>query len=92
MDSSVANAAETVGRADRRQGGPAPPTVEDVAPTSAADPQGTVEFYAVIFLSIGASMGATAFGFIMGSVRKPSTLPLRTLTSRRATRRCWPVW
>ena len=57
-----------------------PPIVEDVAPTSAADPQGTVEFYAIIFLSIGATVGASAFGFMMGKVRKPSTLALRTLS------------
>ena len=37
--------------------------MEDVAPTSAADPSGTVEFYVVIFISIGASLGATAFGY-----------------------------
>ncbi len=48
--------------------------MEDVAPTSAADPSGTVEFYAIIFLSIGASLGATAFGYIMGKVRKPMTV------------------
>jgi hypothetical protein len=65
---SVANASESVGR------------VEDVAPTSAADPQGTVEFYAVIFLSIGATLGASVFGFMMGSVRRFSTLALRTLS------------
>ena len=55
-------------------------TVEDIAPTSAADPSGTVEFYAIIFISIGASLGATAFGCIMGKVRKPATFLLRTLT------------
>ena len=55
-------------------------TVEDVAPTSAGDPSGTVEFYAVIFISIGASVGRHAFGRIMGKVRKPVTLALRTLT------------
>ena len=51
-----------------------------VAPTSPADPQGTVEFYAVIFLSIGATMGAAVFGLMMGSVRRLSTLALRTLS------------
>ena len=59
---SVANAAETVGRAIAAKAG-LTPTVEDVAPPSAADPQGTVEFYAVIFLSIGATLGASAFGW-----------------------------
>jgi hypothetical protein len=76
---SVANAAETVGRAVAAKAG-LTPAVEDVAPTSPADPQGTVEFYGVIFLSIGATVGATLFGRMMGSVRRPSTLALRTLS------------
>ena len=53
---SVANAAETVGRAIAAKAG-LTAAVEDVAPTSAGDPSGTVEFYAVIFISIGASVG-----------------------------------
>jgi hypothetical protein len=76
---SVANAAETAGRVVAGKAG-LTPAVEDVAPTSPADPQGTVEFYAVIFLSIGATVGATLFGRMMGSVRRPSTLALRTLS------------
>ncbi|MEU0499117.1 hypothetical protein [Mycobacterium sp. NPDC006124] len=76
---SVANASEAVGRAIAAKAG-LTPSVEDVAPTPAADPQGTVEFYAVIFLSIGATMGAAAFGLMMGSVRRLSTLALRTLS------------
>lgn len=76
---SVANASETVGRAIATTAG-LTPSVEDVAPTSPADPQGTVEFYAVIFLSIGATMGAAVFGLMMGSVRRFSTLALRTLS------------
>ena len=76
---SVANAAETVGRGIAAKAG-LTPEVTDVAPTTAADPQGTVVFYAVIFLSIGASVGATIFGRMMGSVRKPSTLAWRTLS------------
>jgi hypothetical protein len=76
---SVANAAETVGRGIAAKAGLAP-VVEDVAPTSPADPQGTVEFYAVIFLSIGATLGASAFGIMMGSVRRLSTLAWRTLS------------
>ena len=76
---SVANAADGVGRAIAAKAG-LTPSVEDVAPTSAADPQGTVEFYAVIFLSIGATMGAAVFGLMMGSVRRLSTLALRTLS------------
>jgi hypothetical protein len=74
---SVANAAEAVGRAVAAKAG-LTPAVEDVAPTSPGDPQGTVEFYAIIFLSIGATVGAALFGRMMGSVRRPSTLALRT--------------
>jgi hypothetical protein len=76
---SIATAAESVGREIAAKGG-FTATVEDVAPTSAADPSGTVEFYAIIFISIGASLGATVFGFIMGKVRRPATFLLRTLT------------
>ena len=76
---SVATAAETVGREVAARGGFAA-TVRDIAPTSAADPSGTVEFYAIIFISIGASLGATAFGYIMGKVRRPTRFLLRTLT------------
>jgi hypothetical protein len=76
---SVATAAETVGRDIAARGGFAA-TVRDLAPTSAADPSGTVEFYAIIFISIGASLGATAFGYIMGKVREPTRFVLRTLT------------
>ena len=76
---SVANAAETVGRTIAAKAG-LTPTVEDVAPASAGDPSGTVEFYAVIFISIGASVGATVLGRLMGTVRKPLTLALRTAT------------
>lgn len=76
---SVATAAETVGRATATEAGLAP-VVTDIAPTSAGDPSGTVEFYAVIFVSIGASVGAAAFGRLVGAVRRPWTLGLRTLT------------
>ena len=76
---SVAKAAETVGRAIAAKAG-LTAEVTDVAPTTAADPQGTVVFYAVIFLSIGASVGAAIFGRMMGSVRQASTLAWRTLS------------
>jgi ABC-type cobalt transport system substrate-binding protein len=49
-----------------------------MSPRLAADPSGTVEFYAIIFISIGASLGATVFGYIMGKVRKPPRFVLRT--------------
>jgi hypothetical protein len=76
---SVAVAAETVGRGIAAKGG-LTADVTDVAPTNPADPQGTVVFYAVIFLSIGASVGATIFGRMMGGVHKPSTFAWRTLS------------
>ncbi len=76
---SVANAAETVGRGIAAKAG-LTPAVEDVAPASLGDPSGTVEFYAIIFISIGATVGATVFGRIMGTVRKPATLALRTVS------------
>jgi hypothetical protein len=76
---SVATAAETVGRAIAAKAGLAA-SVEDVAPASAGDPSGTVEFYAIIFISIGASVGATVLGRLMGTVRTPLTLALRTMT------------
>jgi hypothetical protein len=76
---SVANAAETVGRAVAAKAG-LTPAVEDVAQASAGDPSGTVEFYAIIFISIGASVGATVLGRLMGTVRRPLTLALRSAT------------
>jgi hypothetical protein len=76
---SVAAAAESVGRTIAARAG-LPATVEDVAPASEGDPSGTVEFYAVIFISIGASIGATVLGRVMGTVRRPVTLALRTAT------------
>ena len=66
--------------------------VEDVAPTSAADPSGTVEFYAIIFISIGASLGATVFGYLMGRVRRPATIRVAHHDVDGATRRFWPAW
>ena len=76
---SVAAAAETVGRTIAARAG-LTATVEDIAPASAGDPSGTVAFYAIIFLSIGASVGAAVLGRVMGTVRKPVTLALRTVT------------
>ena len=46
---SVANAAETVGRGIATKAG-LTPSVEDIAPTSQADPQGTVEFLSLIHI------------------------------------------
>jgi hypothetical protein len=74
---SVATAAETVGRGIAAKAG-LTAVVEDVAPASAGDPSGTVEFYAIIFISIGASVGATLLGRLMGAVRTPLAFVLRT--------------
>src|SRR5258707_177202 len=76
---SVAPAAETVGRTIAAKAALAA-TVEDVAPAPAGDPSGIVEFYAIIFISIGASVGATVLGRVMGTVRRPLTLAMRTAT------------
>lgn len=76
---SVATVAETVGREIATKGG-FTAAVQDVAPTSQADPSGTVEFYAIIFISIGASLGATVVGYLMGRVHRPVTILLRTMT------------
>ena len=76
---SVATAAESVGRAVASHAGMTA-DVTDVAPTTPADPQGTVVFYAVIFLSIGASVGATIFGRMMGNVHTIRTFAWRSVS------------
>ena len=76
---SVASAPETVGRGIAAKAG-LQASVQDVAPASAGDPSGTVEFYAIIFISIGASVGTTLIGRMMGTVRRHTTLALRTVT------------
>jgi hypothetical protein len=40
----------------------------DVAPTTPGDPNGSVEFYCVVFLGIGAAVGATMLARILGPV------------------------
>jgi hypothetical protein len=42
--------------------------IVDVAPTSPGDPNGSVEFYCVVFLGIGAAAGATMLARILGPV------------------------
>ena len=42
----------------------------DVAPTSQNDPNGTVEFYCIAFLTLGAALGATVLGRLQGPVRR----------------------
>jgi hypothetical protein len=43
--------------------------IVDVAPTSPNDPNGTVEFYCIVFLMLGASIGAAVLGKLAGPVR-----------------------
>ena len=44
-------------------------SIVDVAPTSPGDPNGTVEFYCIVFLMLGASIGAVVLGKLIGPVR-----------------------
>ncbi|ANI40170.1 hypothetical protein [Mycolicibacterium vaccae] len=76
---SVAAAAEGVGRAAAERAG-LTAVIDDVAPTTPGNPSGTVEFYAVIFVSIGASAGAALLGRLMGVVGTPAALALRTMS------------
>ena len=46
-----------------------PLTTVDVAPTSPHDPNGTVEFYCIAFLFLGAALGATVLGRLLGPIR-----------------------
>jgi hypothetical protein len=46
-------------------------TTVDLAPTSPNNPNGTVEFYCIAFLFLGASIGAAVLGRVMGPVRGP---------------------
>jgi hypothetical protein len=41
----------------------------DLAPTSPDDPNGTVEFYCIVFLFLGGAIGATVLGRVAGPVR-----------------------
>ena len=49
----------------------------DVAPTSPNDPTGIVEFYCVAFLGIGAAVGASVLGRMLGPVRSLSDVVMR---------------
>ncbi len=40
----------------------------DLAPLPANDPVGSIEFYAILFAGLGAALGATVFGRILGTV------------------------
>jgi hypothetical protein len=51
------------------QGRGTPLTTVDVAPTTPADPNGSVEFYCIVFLGLGGAVGASVLGRILGPVR-----------------------
>lgn len=54
-------------------------TVEDLAKLPADNPAGTLEFYAIVFVGIGASLGATVMGRILGTVNTATRLVERTI-------------
>jgi hypothetical protein len=54
--------------------------VHDLAPTSPNDPNGTVEFYCIVFLAIGAALGSTVLSRLLGTVRTFSHLARRLAT------------
>lgn len=43
-------------------------TTTDLAPLPQKDPVGSIEFYAILFAGLGAALGATVFGRILGTV------------------------
>ena len=44
-------------------------TTRELAPTSANDPNGTIEFYLIVFLAIGGALGASIFTRLHGTLR-----------------------
>ncbi len=67
---AVATTLMQLGQQAARAGGTSLTTV-DLAPTSPNDPNGTVEFYCIVFLFLGGAFGATALGRVAGLVRGP---------------------
>jgi len=53
---------------------------QDLAPLAPGDPSGSIEYYSIVFLTIGAAFGATVMGRILGTVRRPVQLLERTIT------------
>lgn len=43
-------------------------TAADLAPLPKQDPVGSIEFYAILFAGLGAALGATVFGRVLGTV------------------------
>jgi hypothetical protein len=54
--------------------------VQDLAPLAQDDPTGNIEYYSIVFLTIGAGVGATVMGRVLGTVRRPIQLLERTIT------------
>jgi hypothetical protein len=54
--------------------------VHDLAPLAPGDPAGTIEFYTIVFLTVGAALGATVIGRLIGTVRRPVQLLERTIS------------
>ena len=54
-------------------------TVTDLAPLAPDDPNGTIEFYAIVFVTVAAGLGATILGRVFGTVRNPEGFIERTL-------------
>jgi hypothetical protein len=53
-------------------------SVIDVAAPTSNNPNGTVEFYLVVFLTVGAAIGATVFGRVLGTMRSAADFLERT--------------
>lgn len=54
--------------------------VQDLAPLAPDDPTGNIEYYSIVFLTIGACAGATVMGRVLGTVGRPIQLLERTIT------------
>lgn len=54
-------------------------TTTDLAPLPKKDPVGSIEFYAILFAGLGAALGATVFGRILGTVDTSSRFVERSI-------------
>jgi hypothetical protein len=54
--------------------------VQDLAPLAPDDQTGNIEYYSIVFLTIGAGVGATVMGRVLGTVGRPVQLLERTIT------------
>jgi len=53
--------------------------ITDLAPLPGNDPVGSIEFYAILFAGLGAALGATIFGRILGTVDTSSKFVERSV-------------